>query len=133
MITELVQQNPRIAIIIMALIVSFFVSLINYFFLDKERMREIKAKQKALREEAKQHHGNPEKLMEINKEIMGQSMEMMRHSFKPMLITIVPILLFFSFMKGLFVNTEIAKTWIWWYIGGSILGSIIFRKILKLP
>jgi len=57
----------------------------------------------------------------------------MRHSFKPMLITIVPILLFFSFMKGLFVNTEIAKTWIWWYIGGSIASSMIFRKLLKLP
>lgn len=133
MIIEFVTQNPRISIIIAAFLISFFISIVNYFVLDKEKMREIKSKQKALQEEAKSHKDNPQKMMEINKEIMSHSMEMMKHSFKPMLITIIPILIFFSYVRGLYEGTEIAKTWLWWYIGFSIAGSMIFRKILKLP
>ncbi|MBI2632316.1 DUF106 domain-containing protein [Candidatus Pacearchaeota archaeon] len=133
MVIELIQQYPKISIVVLATLVSFLISLVNYFVLDKEKMRDLKAKQKALQEEAKKHKNNPQKMMDIQKEIMPLSMEMMKHSFKPLLITMIPIIIFFGLVKQWYVGTALAKTWIWWYIGTSIVSSMIFRKLLKLP
>lgn len=133
MVSEFIATYPRISIIGFALLVSFLISVVNYFVLDKEKMRVIKERQKALQAEMKKHQGNPDKLMEINKEFMSHTMDMMRHSFKPMLITFIPIILLFGFMKTSFAETSLASSWLWWYIITSILGSIIFRKLLKLP
>lgn len=135
MITELIIQYPRLSIIILAAAVSFFISLINYFFMDKERLREIKSKQKELQKEMKEHQkaGNHDKVMEINKEMMSYISETFKHSLKPMLITVVPVLIFFTFIKGVYVETAIAGTWFWWYIITAIISSMIFRKLLKLP
>ena len=132
---SIVQAYPRLSIILFALVFAFFTTLVNYFVLDKERMREIKSRQKALQQEMKKHQteGNHEKMLDAQKEIMSHSMEMMRHSFKPMLITIVPVLVFFSFIKGLVAETVIAGSWFWYYFFGALVGSIIFRKLFRLP
>lgn len=132
-IIQLIQIYPRISIIVFALIVSFFISLINFFVLDKERMHEIKKKQKDLQAQAKLHKDNPEKLMQINKEMMEHAMESMRHSFKPMLITMIPIIFLFTFLKNSYAGTSISGSWFWYYLIASIFGSIIFRKLFKLP
>ena len=62
-----IQTNPKISIIAFSLVVSLFISLVNYFVLDKEKMHEIKRKQKALQEQMKIHQkaGNKEKMSEI--------------------------------------------------------------------
>src|SRR3990167_8156705 len=114
-VISLIQVYPKISIIIIALLVSFFISLINYFVMDKEKLREIKAKQKALQKEMKEHQkaGNTAKMMEMNKELMGHSMEMMKHSFKPMLITFIPIILFFKYVRGIYAETSLGGHWIW--------------------
>lgn len=119
--------------------VSLLIQLVNFFVLDKESIRDLKAKQKKLQEEMKQHKTNPQKMSELNQELVGHSLAMMKHSFKPMLITLVPILILFSFLKGAYTGTELEATkfifpiWLWYYIGSSIVASIVFRKLLKLP
>ena len=133
MIYELIQQYPKPAIIIMAFIVSFFISLVNYFVLDKEKMREIKAKQKSLQEQMKEHKSNPSKMMELQKEMLSHSMESMKHSFKPMIITTIPILIVFAFIRNTYAATSIHSSWIWYYLIASIASSLVFRKMFKLP
>jgi len=130
---SLIQLYPRVSLIIISLLVSLFITLVNYFVLDKDKMRESKARQKAIQEEMKKHKDNPSKVMELQKEMMSHSMETMKHSFKPMLITFVPIIIFFGLMRDWYATTEIAKNWLWYYIGGSLVGSIAFRKIFNLP
>ena len=114
---------------------ALFISLINYFFLDKDKLKEIKDKQKSLQEQMKKHQkdGNSEKMMELQKEMFSGMGEMFKHSLKPMLITFVPILLFFSFLKGAYTETSIASSWFWYYLITALATSMIFRKILKLP
>lgn len=139
MITEIMKQYPHTSIIILGLAVAFFIQLVNYFILDKERLRDIKAKQKSLQEEVKQHRDNPQKMMELNQQMVSHSMEMMKHSFKPMLITFIPIIIFFKYMTDIFSTTYLGvkyflfPVWLWYYLIASIIGSIIFRKLLKLP
>ncbi len=130
-----IMQYPHISILIFAVIVSLFTSLVNYFILDKDKMREIKAKQKEVQRQMKEHQkaGNTEKMMELNKQMMEHTMETFRHSLKPMLVTFIPIIIFFGFIRSSFAATEIAKTWFWYYLGGALVSSLIFRKILKLP
>ena len=130
---DLVQAYPKSSIIVAALIVSFFISLVNHLILDKERMREIKKRQKSIQEEIKTHKENPQKVVELQKEMMSHVGESLKHSFKPMLITFIPIIFFFVFIRRIFLETAIASTWIWWYIGFSIVGSIVFRKVFDLP
>ena len=129
----IIQTYPKLSIIAFALLISLAISIVNYFVLDKEKLRDIKQKQKLLQEESKKHKDNPQKLMEINQQMLSHSMEIMKHSFKPLIITMIPILLFFSFIRNAYASTSIASSWIWYYIGTSIVGSTIFRKLLKLP
>ncbi len=132
---ELIQQYPRVSIIIFAFLITLFISIINYFFMNKEKMKEIKAKQKRVQEEIKKHQreGNHAKAMELQKELLADMPELFKHSLKPMIITIIPILIFFSFLKGAYAETIIAKTWFWYYLVSALVGSLIFRKLLKLP
>jgi len=131
-ITDLIQSNPKLSIILISLIVSILITVIRYFTVDKNKMKEIKEKQKKLREEMKQYKNNPEKMMEINKKMLEDFPEQMKQSFKPMIITIIPIILLFGWMKSIYAGTSIASTWIWWYIGASIIFSILLNKIFGL-
>jgi uncharacterized membrane protein (DUF106 family) len=134
-ITSLIQTYPRITIIVFSLLISFFISLVNYFVLDKERMAEIKAKQKKVQEQIKDHQkaGEHQKALALQKELFTDMPEMMKHSMKPMLITFVPIIVVFALIRGVYAETSIASSWFWYYFFTAIIGSLIFRKLLKLP
>lgn len=130
---SLVQASPKISIIVVASVISLFVSIVNYFVLDKERMLEIKQKQKTLNEQMKLHKDNPSKLQELQKEMMSHMGESMKHSFKPMIITTIPLLVALPFIRNLFLTTSLSGSWFWWYFVGAIASSLIFRKLFKLP
>ena len=125
---EIIQNNPRIAIIILSFIVTLFITIITYFMTDRDRMKEIRERQKELRKEMKQCRDNPEKMLELNKKLMEDMPEQLKHSMKPMMITFIPIIIFFGWLRATFALTAIAGTWFWWYIGFSILFSIVIRK-----
>lgn len=133
MIIEFINAQPRTSIIIISILVSFFISLINFFVLDKEKMRTSRARQKELQQEMKKYKDNPAKVMEMQKEMMSHVGDSFKHSLKPMLITLIPILLVFSWIRGVFLETTIAKTWFWYYLISAIAGSLVFRKLFKLP
>lgn len=134
-LTEVIQSYPRISISIVALFISLIITIINYFVLDKDKLHSIKARQKELQEkmQAYKKAGNSSKMLEIQKEIASSSLEMMKHSMKPMLITFIPIIIFFSWIRSVFVLTSISTTWIWWYLVSSMIGSIVFRKLFRMP
>lgn len=132
MIQNLIIDNPKLSIVIISFLISLFVTVIRYFMTDKEKMREIKEKQKKLRAEMKMYKNNPEKMMELNRKMIDDLPEQMKQGFKPMIITLIPILLIFAWMKSVYAVTEIANSWLWWYIISSIIFSIILGKIFKL-
>ena len=101
-------------------------------FTDQNRMRELKGIQKACQIRLKDNKGNTEEIGKINQEMMECSMELMKHSFKPLLITMIPLLIFFWWIRGVFSTTAIAISWIWYYIGTGIISSMILRKIMKV-
>jgi len=133
MITEFIQANAwnaRISIIVLSFFITLFITIITYYMTDRTRMKELKDKQNALRLEIKKFKDNPQKMMELNKQMMEDMPEQLKHSFKPMLITIVPIIIVFAWLRSTFVL--ILPHWIWWYIGSSIIFSIGLRKVFGL-
>jgi len=131
-VTEFIQNNPRIAIILLAFIVTLAITIVNYFMTDREKMKEIKERQKELRKEMKKYRDNPQKMMEINKKMLEDMPEQLKHSFKPMLITFIPLIILFGWLRSTYADTAIASTWIWWYIGASIVFSLVIRRIFGL-
>ena len=129
-ITNFIQTNPRIGLMILAFFVTLFITIVTHFMTDKVRMKELKDKQKFLRAEMKNHKDNPQKVMELNKQMMEDLPEQMKQSFKPMIITIIPLLILFKWLRGTF--TDVLPHWIWYYIGFSMVFSMTLRKIFKL-
>jgi uncharacterized membrane protein (DUF106 family) len=135
MILEFIQSYPRTSIIAIALLISFFISLVNYFVMDKEKMCEIKLRQKEMQDKIKHHQskGEHEQAMKVQTEMLSTMGETFKHSLKPMLITTIPIIVVFGLIKNAYVATPIAGTWFWWYLGSAIAASLAFRKLFKLP
>lgn len=134
MITELIQANPLISLVIISILVTFFMTLITWLVTDNEKMRELRQRQKDLQKKAREHQkaGNTDALLEINKQMMMEMPEMMKHSFKPMIITFIPAIIIFSFLNGAYKTTSLGGWWILYYIIFSIIASTIFRKLFKM-
>lgn len=131
-IVSLIQSNPKLGIIGISFLVTLFITIVSHFLTNKELLRGIKDKQKSIREEMKLHKDNPQKMMELNKRMMEDFPHQMKESMKVSLVTIVPLLLLFKWLKATFALTSIASSWVWWYILSSLVFSIILRKIFKL-
>lgn len=97
-LAEFIHAYPLIGIILFSLTISLLITLVIFFFTDREKMRELKTRQKELQKQAKEHqkNGNQDALLEVNKQLMREMPEMLKHSFKPLLITFIPIIIIFS-------------------------------------
>lgn len=131
---ELIMNYPTISIIVIAFVITLGVTLINKFFTDQNRIKEIKKKQKDIQSRIKEHNqkGETDKVLELQKEIMNDSMELFKHSLKPTIITLIPLLLIFWWIKDIYTTTAIAKTWFWYYLGSALISSVLLRKILDV-
>ena len=129
-IEEWMIANPHLSVIVFAVLVTLVTTIVTKKFTDQNRMKELKDIQKACQIKLKDNAGNPAKMAEIQKEMMECSMELLKHSFKPLLITIIPLFIFFWWMRGIYDG--VFSSWLWWYIGAGIVSSILLRKILKV-
>jgi len=130
MITEMLSVQPKISIAIFSITVTLISTLVQKWLTNQEHLKTLKARQKELQKEIKKTK-EPTKLQEINKEMMDITMVMFKSSMKPMFVTIIPFLLLFSWMKGIYIPL-LGTSWFWYYIGYSIAASMIIRKVLKV-
>lgn len=131
-ITTIIQDWPRISTIVIAVIVSFLSMIATKYLTNQERLKELADKQKEHQKLMKEHKGNAEKMMEIQKEMMSGSMERMKSSFKPMIVTMIPFLLIFNFMRKILIETDAAKSWFWYYLVTAIIIGSVWKKVLKV-
>lgn len=132
MIKELMLINPKVSVIAASVFVTFVMTLVTKYFTNQDRMRELKELQKACQIKLKDNKGKPEEKSKIQKEMFECSMELTKHSMKPLLFTFIPLIVLIAWLKGVYVGTEITSSWIWWYIGAGILSSLIFRRVFKV-
>lgn len=121
---------PKPSIVIISSLITLAMTLVTKYFTDQNRMKELKDIQKACNIKMKETKDNPEEMKKVQKQVMECSMELMKHSFKPLLITMIPLLLIFYWIRNFY--TLLLPSWFWWYFGGAIISSIVLRKVLKV-
>jgi len=131
MVTELIQAHPIISIIVISIGVTLISSLVTKWLTNQEHLKSMKERQKELQKELKDCKDDCQ-IKEIQMEMMKITGTMMKSSFKPMFITIIPFLILFAWLKS--VYTPLLGFWGWfgWYLGASIVSSMIFRKLFKM-
>ena len=98
----LLNWSPFLGILVLALILSFLVTIIYKYFTNQEEMKRLKEQQKEYQKQIKSLKDKPDEMMKVQKEAMKINFEYMKHSLKPTLITMIPVLLIFGWMVGHF-------------------------------
>ena len=130
MITEMLSVQPKYSIAMFSVLVTLVSTMVQKWLTNQEHLKTLKARQKELQKEIKKTK-DPTLLQGINKEMMDITMVMFKSSMKPMFVTIIPFLLLFSWLKGVYVPA-LGSSWIWYYLGYSIVASMIIRKVFKV-
>ena len=129
-ITNFLSVSPKLSIAIFSVLVTFVSSLAQKFLTDQEHLKAHKKRQKEIQAEIKKTK-DPTVMQELNAEMMKITGIMFKSSMKPMFVTLIPFLLLFSWLRGIYVPL-LGNGWIWYYLGYSVASSIIIRKLLKM-
>ena len=136
---EITEAGYIIALISMGL--AIMSALVRKAVLDQDKMRETKEKLKKYHEEMKKatKSGDTKRLQKSQAEMMKLTMENLKHSFRPMLITFVPFILVFTWLKDQYGSAGTVVSlfgfdlgWLGWYLICAMTVSLIINKLLKV-
>ncbi len=103
----------------------------------KQMKEEMKEQQRIMKEATKS--GDTKKMQKAQEHLMKLTMENMKYSFKPMLITFIPFIIIFYWLQGQYTSVGTVATilgfdlgWLGWYLVTSIISSLIINKILNI-
>jgi len=128
-ITEVIKSNPKLSLLVISFMVTLFSTFMHKWLTNQEHMKSLKARQKEIQKELKGQK-DPDVLKELNAEMLKLTGVMMKSTFRPMFITIVPLLILFAWLRGTYA--PILSGWLWWYIGFSVVFSMVIRKIFDI-
>ncbi|MDO8459858.1 MAG: EMC3/TMCO1 family protein [Nanoarchaeota archaeon] len=138
---KLLSFNIDFGLILITAIITLAISLVQKYTVDNDTLRELKKEQKLVQEEMKKYKDHPEKLMELQKKQLEFIPKTMDLTMRPLIYTAIPIILFFRWFNDYFAVSAAGTTvkifgilsWFWAYLIFSIIFSLVFRKVLKLP
>ncbi len=131
----LIAWSPLGAIIIVSFMLTGLITLVYKLMTDQELMKSLKAEIKGFQQEMKENKEDKDRMMELQKKAMQKNMAYMKHSMKPTLLTFVPVILIFGWLRTTyepFGPLLFGLSWFWIYLACSIVFSIVLRKILKV-
>jgi len=96
----LLALGPFWAVLIISFIISLIITLVYKLVTNQELMKKLKEEQKEFQKKIRSLKDNPQEMMKVQKEAMKKNMQYMKHSFKPTLITMLPIILIFGWMAA---------------------------------
>ena len=129
-IVEMMVASPKYSIAVFSVVVTLISTLAHKWLTNQEHLKSLKKRQKEIQKELKGCKDGC-LMKELNSEMLQLTGVMFKSSMKPMLVTIVPFLVLFTWLRSVYVPV-MGNGWIWYYLGYSVLASIILRKILKV-
>ena len=121
---------PVVSLIIISSIVTLVSTLVTKWLTNQEHLKSLKERQKVIQKDLKNHKPGEKMFEELQAEMLQITMTTMKSSFKPLLVTIIPFLLLFTWIKSTYDG--LLPSWIWYYIISSIIFSLIYRKVFKM-
>ncbi|MCR4284906.1 MAG: EMC3/TMCO1 family protein [archaeon] len=129
-LVELMKANPKISLLIVSVLVTLISTLAHKWLTNQAHLKSLKERQKEIQKELKGCK-DTDVMKELNAEMLKITGLMFKSSFKPMFITIIPFLILFAWLRGIY-QPLMGSGWIWYYIGFSVVSSIFLRKIFKV-
>jgi uncharacterized membrane protein (DUF106 family) len=129
-ITEMMVTNPKLSLAVFSVVVTLISTLVQKKFTDQEHLKSLKKRQKEIQSELKKAK-EPSIMKELNSEMLSLTGIMFKKSMKPMFVTLIPFLFLFIWLRSVY-DPIMGGGWIWYYLGYSIVASIILRKVLKV-
>jgi len=139
MVFSLVGGDSAIQIALVSFALAFMSAMVTKVFLSeegkaaRERLKEIQKDMKKA-----QKKGEMKKMQKLQGEMMNSMMESFRHQFKPMLITFLPFILVFYWLRDTYGELGPMVTifgfdlhWLGWYLICILIVSIPLNKLLK--
>ncbi|MBN2881684.1 DUF106 domain-containing protein [Candidatus Woesearchaeota archaeon] len=128
----LLSLDPFISIFLVSLFISLLSTLAFKFFTNQKEMKRLRDEAKEHQNKAKEHQkkGNQSEMLREQQEAMDLSMQTFKHSMKPSLITMLPIIFIFGWMNVnmAFMNIEPSADFsvfaVFDEIGGTVLMEI---------
>ncbi|MFH0870808.1 MAG: EMC3/TMCO1 family protein [archaeon] len=100
-LNPLLKIQPFLAIFIIALVLTFLITLVYKLTTDQKKMKklkdELKESQKKMKALSKE---NPAEALKMQQQAMQKNMEYMKHSFKSTLYTLIPVLIIFAWLSA---------------------------------
>jgi len=154
-LTSIIASQPLLIIAICSFLLSLYTTLFYKYGLNKEDLEEMKKSKKEskeLQKKMQEYKNDPQKMADIQKEMMEKSMKAMSLSFKTLfslrsiLLTLLPSVVFLFLIVGpLYFAANVGyiipltlplfgKTggWLFYTILGSLIFSPILKKLLKV-
>ena len=129
-LSEVMVANPRISILVVSVIVTFVSTLAHKWLTNQEHLASLKKRQKEIQKELRGCKDGCV-MKELTAEMMKLTGVMFKSSMKPMFVTIIPFLILFAWLRNVFTPV-MGSSWIWYYIGFSVVCSILLRKVLRV-
>ncbi len=96
--TPFLMLPPLAAVVIVAFIAALIINIAYKYMTDQKLMKQLKDDINKLQKEAK--GAAPEKAMSLQKKALEVNMEYFKHSLKPTIVTMIPVLLIFIWMSA---------------------------------
>ncbi len=143
-----------VGIFFVSVLIAFITTAVTSKVIDQDEMKANKKVLKDIQEKvnAAREQGDEKKIKKLTGEMMGVQSEVMKGSFKPMMYTMIPIIVVFRWLHqyqplqtfisengGYLVSlpftlpkfgTELG--WLGWYIVCSFMTSTVIRKMFKI-
>jgi len=132
----LLSFNVNLGVIVFSAVISLMITIVQKYTTDQETLREIKKEQKILQAQMKEFKDNPQKLLELQKKQLEFIPRTMEITFRPLMYTSLPIILFFRWFNDYFADNPVKvfgfMHWLLAYIIFSMIFTTIFRKVFKV-
>jgi|TARA_Y100000310_G_scaffold159627_1_gene159225 uncharacterized membrane protein (DUF106 family) len=133
---SLIAYDPLIALITISFLLTLLITLAYKYLTDQTKIKDLKDELKLIQAQIKENKDNPQKMMELQKLSFQKGfIEMMKHQFKPLIFTLLPILVIFSWLRETYTplgDLIFSFGWFGVYFITAILFSFLLRKILKV-
>jgi uncharacterized membrane protein (DUF106 family) len=129
-IEEWMLESPKYSIAVFSIVVTLISTLAQKWLTNQDHLRSLKKRQKEIQKEIKKTK-DPSVMQELNSEMLKLTGVMFKSSMKPLFVTMIPFLILFVWLRSVYVPV-LGNGWLWYYLGYSVLASIVLRKVLKV-
>lgn len=132
---SVIESSPIGALLLISFIMSLIVTLVYKWTTDQELLKSLKAEIKELQKGLREVMHDPEKSMQIRKDLNEKMMKQFKSGLKPTIYTFIPFIILFSWLRNVYSPMGplvIGLGWIWVYIISSLILGIILRKLFRV-